>query len=156
MSGPYDDILHLPHHVSPKRKKMSMIDRGAQFSPFAALTGYEAVIQETGRLTGEKVELTEDYRARLDQKQQLLSAALDRHPEVKVTWFVPDERKAGGEYVTAVGNVKKMDLFHRRMVMMDGRMIELDQIMDLEGEIFQPLESWVQPVDRDRKGWGER
>ena len=103
--GKYDDIINLPHHVSATRPRMSMIDRAAQFSPFAALTGYDAAIKETGRLTDRRIELTEDSRAAMDRKQQLLVENLADHPEVSVTYFVPDERKAGGAYITVTGRV---------------------------------------------------
>ena len=96
----YNDIIDLPHHISTTRPRMSMLDRAAQFSPFAALTGYDAAIKETGRLTGQRIELTEECRAVLDRKQQVLLENLAEHPEVSVTYFVPDERKSGGAYVT--------------------------------------------------------
>lgn len=136
----YDDIINLPHHVSPTRPRMSMIDRAAQFSPFAALTGYDAAIKETGRLTDERIELSEESRAVLDRKQQLLLDNLADHPEVSVTYFVPDERKSGGAYVTATGQVKKVDEFERLLILTDGTKIPLDEIQDLTGEIFRVLE----------------
>ena len=91
MTGDYNDIIYLPHHVSPTRPQMSMRDRAAQFSPFAALTGYDAAIRETARLTQEKVELDEQELAVLDRKFQLLLEQLGRCPQVTITWFVPDE-----------------------------------------------------------------
>ena len=132
----YDDIIDLPHHVSATRPQMSMINRAAQFSPFAALTGYDAVIRETGRLTDRRIELSEDTRTDLDRKQQLLLDRLADHPEVSVTYFVPDERKAGGAYVTVTGNVKKFDNFQRIMVLTDDTMIPLDEIIELESDLF--------------------
>ena len=108
----YNDIIDLPHHISTTRPRMSMLDRAAQFSPFAALTGYDAAIKETGRLTGQRIELTEECRAVLDRKQQVLLENLAEHPEVSVTYFVPDERKSGGAYVTVAGRVKKVDEYH--------------------------------------------
>ena len=136
----YDDILNLPHHVSATRPQMSMINRAAQFSPFAALTGYDAVIRETGRLTDRRVELSEDTRTNLDRKQQLLSDRLAEHPEVSVTYFIPDERKTGGAYVTVTGNVKKLDGLQRIIVLTDGTMIPLDEILELESDLFHGLE----------------
>lgn len=135
----YDDIIDLPHHVSATRPRMSMIDRAAQFSPFAALTGYDAAIKETGRLTDERIELTEDSRAALDRKQQLLVDNLASHPEVSVTYFVPDERKAGGAYVTITGRVKKVDAYQRLLILTDGTKIPLDEILDMESELFRSL-----------------
>ena len=135
----YDDIIDLPHHISPTRPRMSMIDRAAQFSPFAALTGYDAAIKETGRLTDLRIELTEDSRAPLDRKQQLLVDKLADHPEVAVTYFVPDERKAGGAYITVTGRVKKVDDYQRLLILTDGTKIPLDDILDIESELFRNI-----------------
>ena len=136
----YDDIINLPHHVSAARPQMSMINRAAQFSPFAALTGYDAAIRETGRLTDSRIELSEDSRADLDRKQRLLSDRLTDHPEVSVTYFIPDGRKAGGAYVTVTGIVKKLDGLQRIIVLTDGTMIPLDEILELESDLFHGLE----------------
>ena len=103
----YSDILHLPHPVSEKHPRMPMQDRAAQFSPFAALTGYEEAIYETGRLTEEKTELGEEEKAILDRKQRLLLEKLDEFPALTVTYFVPDEKKSGGAYIRKAGNLKK-------------------------------------------------
>ena len=135
----YDDIINLPHHVSATRPRMSMIDRAAQFRPFAALTGYDAAIKETGRLTDERIELTEDSRAILDRKQQLLVDNLADHPEVAVTYFVPDGRKAGGAYITVTGRVKKVDDYQRLLLLSDDTKIPLDEILDMESELFRSL-----------------
>ena len=135
----YDDIIDLPHHVSATRPRMSMIDRAAQFSPFAALTGYDAAIKETGRMTDERIELSEESRAVLDRKQQLLLDNLADHPEVSVTFFVPDERKAGGAYVTVTSRVKKVDDYQRLLLLTDGAKIPLDEILDMESELFHSL-----------------
>lgn len=136
----YDDIIDLPHYVSSIRPRMSMIDRAAQFSPFSALTGYDAAIMETGRLTDKRIELTEEFRAVLDRKQQVLMDDLSDHPEVSVTYFVPDERKSGGAYVTVTGIVKKVDDYQRLLLLTDGTKIPLDDILDLESELFHGLE----------------
>ena len=135
----YNDIIDLPHHVSATRPRMSMIDRAAQFSPFAALTGYDAAIKETGRLTDERIELSEESRIVLDRKQQLLLDNLADHPKVTVTYFVPDERKAGGAYVTVTGRVKKVDDYQRLLLLTDGTKIPLDEILDMESELFRSL-----------------
>ena len=135
----YDDIIDLPHHVSATRPRMSMIDRAAQFSPFAALTGYDAAIKETGRLTARRIDLTEDSRAALDRKQQLLLDNLADHPEVSVTYFIPDERKSGGAYITVTGIVKKVDDYQRLLLLTDGTKIPLDDILDMESELFHSL-----------------
>ena len=136
----YEDIINLPHHVSSKRPQMSMLDRAAQFSPFAALTGYDDAIHETGRLTDEKIELDEEALTALDMKYQILMDAFDDAPEVTITFFQPDKRKAGGKYLTATGAVKKVDDFERRITMQDGAKIPMDDVLSIEGELFSVLE----------------
>ena len=136
----YDDIISLPHHVSATRPQMSMIDRAAQFSPFAALTGYDAAIKETGRLTDEKIELDEESLNILNMKFQILVDSLADEPEVTFTYFKPDERKAGGAYVDVTGAVKKVDDFERLIVMQNGTKMPMDDILNIEGEIFASLQ----------------
>ena len=131
MNNRYDEIINLPHHVSTTRPQMPLSDRAAQFAPFAALTGYDSAIKETGRLTDERIELDEEALAALDRKYQLLMDALDDEPEVTIIYFQPDERKAGGQYVSATGTVKKVDTFGRRILLQDGTRIPLDSVYDL-------------------------
>ena len=131
----YGDILDLPRPLSA-RPRMSMVERGAQFSPFAALTGYEAAVEETARLTDRQVILTEDAKAALDEKLQLLAERLDDLHEVAITHFVPDERKAGGAYVTTVGIVREIDPLQGCLVMMDRQRISLERIRDIAGDLF--------------------
>ena len=140
MKDLYEDIINLPHHVSKTRPQMPMSDRAAQFAPFAALTGYDAAIKETGRLTDDKIELDEEALTALDMKYQLLMDALDEEPEVEITYFKPDERKAGGAYVTATGAVIKVDDFERLITMQDGTKIPMDDILSIDGELFLSLE----------------
>ena len=140
MNRKYNEIMGLPHHVSKTRPQMPMSDRAAQFAPFAALTGYDAAIKETGRLTDERIELDVEALSALDMKYQLLMEALDEAPEVTITYFQPDERKAGGKYVSAVGAVKKIDDFERRITMRDGAKIPMDDVLSIEGELFSVLE----------------
>lgn len=140
MNGKYDKIMGLPHHVSKTRPQMPMSDRAAQFAPFAALTGYDSAIKETGRLTDERIELDEGALTALNMRYQLLMDALDEEPEVTITYFQPDERKAGGKYVSAVGAVKKIDDFERRITMRDGTRIPMDDILSIDGELFLSLE----------------
>lgn len=132
MTDNYNDIINLPHHVSASRPQMSMMDRAAQFSPFAALTGYDAAIKETGRLTDEKIELGEEELSLLNMKFQLLVDSLDEEPEVHITYFKPDERKAGGVYLTASGTVKKIDDFERIIFMENGTKIPMDDVLSIE------------------------
>ena len=131
MNNRYDEIINLPHHVSTTRPQMPLSDRAAQFAPFAALTGYDSAIKETGRLTDERIELDEEALTALDRKYQLLIEALDDAPEVTIIYFQPDERKAGGQYVSATGTVKKVDTFGRRILLQDGTRIPLDSVYDL-------------------------
>ena len=118
--GKYDDIINLPHKQSTRRSHMSLYDRAAQFSPFAALTGHDAAIKETARLTDQKVELDEGSKERLNMRLQLILENLNSTPEVTITYFLPDEKKAGGAYVDAVGTVKKVDEYEQIVVMRDG------------------------------------
>lgn len=139
MNDRYDDIIHLPHHVSKTRPQMSMMDRAAQFSPFAALTGYDAAIKETGRLTDEKIELGEETKAVLDRKQCYLSNMISVQPEITVTYFLPDERKSGGTYLSVTGKLKRIDEYERMMILTDGKKIPLDDIMNIESNLFCEL-----------------
>ena len=139
MKDQYDDIINLPHHVSKTRPQMSMLDRAAQFSPFAALTGYDAAIKETGRLTDEKVKLCEEEKEALDRKQQILLEKLADHPALTVIFFVPDEKKSGGAYVTKRGKLKKIDEFERLMQLADGTKIPLDDVAEIESELFRDM-----------------
>lgn len=131
-SHKYDDIIHLPRPASPRRAKMSMVDRGAQFSPFAALVGYDAAIQETARRTGCRVELTDGEKLRLNEAIQEITDRLPTQPEIRITWFVPDLRKDGGEYVTEECRVKKIDPYGRGLALSDGRRIAFEDIIALE------------------------
>lgn len=143
MTNRYDDILHLPHPTSAKHPRMPVSDRAAIFSPFAALTGHGAAIAETARLTDRRIELDEDSKAVLDEKQRFLETIADQQPEVTVTWFQPDERKDGGCYVTTTGILKKADGIERVMVLMDGSKIPLDDIIDIESE-------WLPDIFQDK------
>ena len=131
MKDQYDDIINLPHHVSKTRPQMSMLDRAAQFSPFAALTGYDAAIKETGRLTDEKVNLSEEEKEALDRKQQILLEKLADHPALTVIFFVPDEKKEGGRYEQAEGTIKKIDEIAKVIVTDRGERIPIENIVEL-------------------------
>ena len=128
----YDDIINLPHHVSEKHPPMSIQNRAAQFSPFAALTGYEAVIAETARLTDQRIELDEDAKAAITQKLQIIAEHIRERPEITVTWFRPDEKKAGGAYLTVTGTVRRIDEYGRTILMTDGTRIPLCDVTALE------------------------
>ena len=135
----FDDIINLPHHVSATRPQMSMLDRAAQFSPFAALTGYDDAIKETGRLTGEKIEMDEDRKAALDMKQAYLIEMIDEQPEISITYFLPDAKKSGGAYVTVTGNLKRFDEYERLLILTDGKKIPMDDIADIESDLFRGM-----------------
>lgn len=137
MTRKYDDIINLPHHVSKKRARMPAIDRAAQFSPFAALTGYGAAIKETARLTYERVELDEYMKEALSHRLQIIIDHLKEHPEIAITYFCPDENKDGGVYVTASSIVKKIDEYKQIVVMNDGAIIPIYEIISIDGQIFE-------------------
>lgn len=136
MSGPYDDIIHLSHPTSKNRPRMSIHDRAAQFSPFAALSGHAAAIAETARLTGRKLELDEDTKAELDRRQAILLEHISERPEITVTWFRPDERKEGGAYITTTGRLKKLDEAERILILTDDTRIPLEAVVSLESDSF--------------------
>ena len=124
----YQDIINLPHHVSSVRPPMSMINRAAQFSPFAALTGYDDAIVETARLTDRRIELTEAEEAEISKAL----SSLKRGDTAELTWFVPDRKKAGGRYVTENVTVKQVVAAEGKVVLMDGRGIEIASIIGVE------------------------
>ena len=127
----YDDIICLPHHVSEAHPQMALTDRAAQFSPFAALTGYEDALEETGRLTDVKIELDEDAKSILDEKLRMIQEQIAARPQVRITYFVPDEKKEGGSYTAAEGWVKKIDRYGQNIVMNDGTKISIGEIREI-------------------------
>ena len=138
MSGPYEDISHLPHPTSKKHPRMSMEERAAQFSPFAALTGFGGVIQETGRLTDARVELGESDRAELEQTLNFLDSQEEEHPLVQVTYFLPDERKEGGAYVTVTGRLKRIDQAEGTLLLQEGVRVPIRDIREVRVASLSP------------------
>ena len=146
--NPYADIIHLPHHKAPNRPHMSLYDRAAQFSPFAALTGFDGVIAETGRLTDRKVELSESEKVLLDQKLTLIDDVIQdkHHPEITVVYFVPDYLKEGGEYEEFSGKVRHIDTVERTVVFLAangrsaGKAIGIDEIKEIHGELVDYMD----------------
>ena len=128
----YDDIIHLPHHVSEKRVQMPLADRAAQFSPFAALTGYDGIIAETGRLTERYIDLDEGAVDELNQQLRKLAACIDRQPTVTALYFLPDLHKDGGSYVTKTGQVKKLDALTQTLCFTDRTEIRFSQLLGLQ------------------------
>lgn len=136
----YADILYLPHHVSKTRPQMPMSDRAAQFSPFAALTGYDDAIQETGRLTEQKIELDDEALQELNERFNILQEHLCEQPEVRFTYFKLDARKDGGAYLTVSGVVRKIKLYEREILLQDGTIIPVDDILKMESSIFPEID----------------
>lgn len=133
----YDDILNLPHPVSTVHPQMSMSDRAAQFSPFAALTGHGAAIREEARLTEEMADLDEDSREALDVRLAILCEHLKEGPNVTITYFEPDIRKSGGACRLVSGTVKKIDFYRHSLLMTDGTVLPMEHIIQMDGELFE-------------------
>lgn len=140
----FDDIIDMPHHISKRHPQMSMHDRAAQFSPFAALVGYESAIRETARLTDQKNELGEYEAELLNKRLGIISELSDIHPMINITYFRPDELKSGGAYVTERGSVKCINEYDHTVVLVDGRKISINDIACIEGEIFDMSDSFCE------------
>ena len=139
ISHKYDDIINLPHHVSKKHPQMSLHDRAAQFSPFAALTGHKAAINETARLTDEKQILSEDVIAKLNEQLNLIKENISSNPIVTITYFVPDDKKSGGAYISNTGVVKKINEYNHTVVLTDKTVIPIEQISEIQSDIFSEI-----------------
>lgn len=132
----YDDIISLPHHTSANHPRMSMIDRAAQFSPFAALTGHGAALAETARLTDKCIELDENEKTIINEKLCMIMNYSCESPEISVTYFQPDGKKSGGSYITVTSTLKKIDSFKHEIKMADGTVIPADNIRDVQSDFF--------------------
>ena len=143
----YDDIINLSRPASRNHPPMPLHERAAQFSPFAALTGHEAAIKEKARLTEEKQELSEDVKALLNEQltwiKENMGTNIGGEQTITVTFFVPDDRRAGGAYVTYSGIVKKVDTYEHTLVFKDETIIPMDQIRQLKGPMFGKMEAEV-------------
>lgn len=139
ISHKYDDIINLPHHVSKKHPQMSLHDRAAQFSPFAALTGHKAAINETARLTDEKQILSEDVIAKLNEQLNLIKENIGTNLIVTITYFVPDDRKSGGAYISNTGVVKKINEYNHTVILTDNTVIPIEQISEMQSDIFSEI-----------------
>lgn len=135
----YDDIIDLPHHRSSVHPHMSMHDRAGQFSPFAALTGHEAAINETARYTDSKIELSDEVKLKLNEQLQTVSRSIGSGEKFKFTYFVPDEKKQGGAYEEHSGSVKKIDAIQGFVLLNDGKTIPIDRIIRIESHVFTDL-----------------
>ena len=138
MSG-YEEIIDMPHHVSDKRPRMSQRDRAAQFSPFAALTGYDEAVNETARLTDVKAELTDDMKALLDRKTAVLTEYIHEKPEITVIYFSPDFKKEGGKYIQIQGSLRRIDNASAELVFTDGRRVRQDAVYSIESDLFNDM-----------------
>ena len=132
----YDDIINLEHHTSNVRQRMPIADRAAQFAPFAALTGYDGVIEETVRQTDAEDAENDESAAILDRKLRILNDLSGTHPYIEITHFIHDERKSGGRYETIYGYVKSIDTNENCIVLMDKRKILFSKIRSLDSTAF--------------------
>ncbi|MBR5597274.1 MAG: hypothetical protein IKW30_07700 [Lachnospiraceae bacterium] len=137
INNKYEDIINLPHHVSKTRPQMDMINRAAQFSPFAALTGYNSAIEETCRLTGSFKELDDNQKEILNEKLKFLSEHIKEQPLISITYFQPDELKEGGEYIEVSGYVEKIDEYNKVILFSNEKTILLEYIYNIELPIFE-------------------
>lgn len=136
---PYEDIVNLPPHISKRHPQPSMMDRAARFAPFAAITGYEEMVLEEARVTEERIDLDEGALSLLNEKLNMIQEFLDEEPEVKITYFEPDKRKSGGAYVSITGTVKRIDEYERFVLMTDGKKIRIEEIYNIQGDLFYTL-----------------
>ncbi|MBQ8898789.1 MAG: hypothetical protein IJY86_09995 [Clostridia bacterium] len=131
---PYADIVDLPRPVSKNHPEATMSDRAARFSPFAAITGYEEMVQEAARVTQRRIDLSEDEKARLNEKLNALLAGERENPGATFTYFVEDEKKSGGAYVTVSGKVRRVDLYFGWVELLGGERIPFEDILEIETE----------------------
>ena len=128
----YDDIINMPRHISSKHPQMKIIDRAAQFAPFAALTGHKESIDEASRITDSKKELDENQKEILNNKLNYILLNLDKLFEIKITYFQVDLKKSGGKYITILANIKKIDEYNKVLVLNNGKKIKIDDLYWLE------------------------
>ena len=136
----YDDIIHLPHHVSKRHPQMTMLNRAAQFAPFAALTGHDAAIQETARLTSSQRLLDDSDNEILDRKMAIIRSKLAESPTLTLIYFQPDEHKRGGAYKSVTGRLKKIDDYLQTLILADETTIPKSSIFEIDGEIFNKMD----------------
>lgn len=139
MIGKYDDIINLPHHELTTRQRMPIANRAASFSPFAALTGYDNAVKETARLTSERIEIDDGAKEVLNEKLRIAVEKSDEQPEISIIYFLPDKKKSGGAYVTITAVIKRVDEYERLVVLTDKSTIPIDDIYDIEGDIYNGI-----------------
>ena len=135
----YDDMLHLKYPYKTSRKRMSLAMRGAQFAPFAALTGHDASVKETARLTDTRIELNEQQKVIVDLKLSYLFSIISQLPKINVVYFEEDLRKEGGTYKSKIGNLKKIDEYTKRLIFDDQSYIYIADIYTIESDLFENL-----------------
>lgn len=128
----YDEIINIPHFDPVNHKRMSMRERSAQFSPFAALTGYSESVKETARLTKDKKELSEDMKYEIDMKLQLIDEHIKEKPEVSIIYFIKDKKKSGGDYYEFTGIIRRIDKVNGKLIFIDKTIIDLKDIIDIK------------------------
>ncbi|MBE6903442.1 MAG: YolD-like family protein [Ruminococcaceae bacterium] len=133
---PYEDIINIPRHVSPKYSQPTMMDRAARFHPFAAIDGYEEMVLEEARVTEDYIELEEGTLALLNKKLNIIQNFIDKKPTVKITYFEPDDKKSGGAYINITGTVKCIDKYKQLIIMSDGKKIKIKDIYNIESDLF--------------------
>ena len=127
----YEDIINLPHHISSKHPQMSLEERSAQFAPFAALTGYEDCVEETARLTDDRIDMSEDIKEILNEKIRTIIKIIDKNPKIILTYFIPDNKKSGGNYVTIEEKIKKIDEINQELILINGKKIKINDVIDI-------------------------
>ena len=141
MSGKYDDIINLPHHVSETHPQMSMRNRAAQFSPFAALSGHSDAIHETARYTDDFQGVDESNVEALNQKIAMILDKINEHPQITITYFKPDEKKEGGSYTLKMGNIKRVEDYEHVLQFPDNEKIPIQSIFNIDGEMFSIIDN---------------
>ena len=136
----YDDIINLPHHVSKTHPHMSLADRAAQFSPFAALTGYEDAIKEAGRIVDEKIELSEEEKEEINRKLNYLNEHKKENTQITITYFLKDMKKNGGSYRQITSNLKRLDEIEKTILLADNTILRIDDIRKIQSPLFDTLD----------------
>lgn len=127
----YEDIINLPHY-EPRHKRMGIEVRSAQFSPFAALTGFNDEIKETERLVDKKVLLSEEEKIKINDKLLEILKNIKNKPKVKITYFIPDNKKCGGRYTEFISNLKKIDMTEKYIMLEDKIKIYFKDIINID------------------------
>jgi len=142
-NNPYLDIINLNHPTSTSHERMSHYNRAAQFSPFAAVVGYDGAIKEMARLTDQRIELDEAQKIVLSERLSMIQDQRDKKEEIEITYFQPDEWKTGGEYRCLVGIIKKIDEYERVVVMNDETKIDIKEIIEISGKLFKDVDGFI-------------